>query len=63
MPDIDEIRMLSLTGVCGSDFSEAFFEKARAWPRHLIGCDAGSADPGPSHLGSGVAAFLRASQE
>jgi hypothetical protein len=55
----DEIRMLSPTGVCGSGFLESSFEKALAWEPHFIGCDAGSTDPGPSHLGSGEAAFPR----
>ncbi len=55
----DEIRILSPTGVCGSGFIEASFEKALAWKPHFIGCDAGSTDPGPSHLGTGEAAFPR----
>ena len=56
---MDEIRILSPTGVCGSGFLEASFEKALALKPHFIGCDAGSTDPGPSHLGSGDAAFTR----
>ena len=56
---MDEIRILSPTGVCGSGFLEASFEKALALKPHFIGCDAGSTDPGPSHLGSGEAAFPR----
>jgi hypothetical protein len=59
MPGTDEIRILSPTGVCGSGFLEASFEKALALKPHFIGCDAGSTDPGPSHLGSGDAAFPR----
>lgn len=55
----DEIRILAPTGVCGSGFHESSFEKALAQQPHFIGCDAGSTDPGPSHLGSGVAAFPR----
>ena len=55
----DEIRILSPTGVCGSGFLESSFEQAIAWEPHFIGCDAGSTDPGPSHLGSGEAAFPR----
>jgi hypothetical protein len=57
---MDEIRILSPTGVCGSGFLEASFEKALALKPHFIGCDAGSTDPGPSHLGTGEAAFPRA---
>ena len=60
MPATDELRILSPTGVCGSGFLEASFEKALAWDPHFIGCDAGSTDPGPSHLGTGDAAFPRA---
>jgi len=55
----DEIRILAPTGVCGSGFHEASFERALAQRPHFIGCDAGSTDPGPSHLGTGVAAFPR----
>lgn len=54
---MDEIRILAPNGVCGSGFLESSFEKALALKPHFIGCDAGSTDPGPSHLGSGVAAF------
>src|SRR5436853_3322044 len=56
---MEEMRILSPSGVCGSGFVESSFEKALAWKPHFIGCDAGSTDPGPSHLGSGVAAFPR----
>jgi hypothetical protein len=59
MPSSDEIRILSPTGVCGSGFLESSFEKALEWQPHVIGCDAGSTDPGPSHLGSGEPAFPR----
>lgn len=58
-PIDNEIRMLAPTGVCGSGFSEQSFASALAWQPHFIGCDAGSTDPGPSHLGSGEAAFPR----
>ncbi len=54
---MDEIRVLAPNGVCGSGFLESSFEKALALQPHFIGCDAGSTDPGPSHLGDGVAAF------
>ncbi|HYC46278.1 MAG TPA: acyclic terpene utilization AtuA family protein [Burkholderiales bacterium] len=57
---MNEIRILSPTGVCGSGFLESSFEKALALRPHFIGCDAGSTDPGPSHLGTGEAAFPRA---
>jgi len=56
---MDELRILAPNGVCGSGFLETTFEKALALQPHFIGCDAGSTDPGPSHLGGGHAAFPR----
>jgi hypothetical protein len=56
---MDEIRILSPTGVCGSGFAESSFEKALSQQPHLIGCDGGSTDPGPAYLGSGRTAFPR----
>src|SRR5689334_641654 len=56
---MDEIRILAPNGVCGSGFQESSLEKALTWKPHFIGCDAGSTDPGPSHLGSGNPAFPR----
>ncbi len=56
---LDEIRVLAPNGVCGSGFLEESFEKGLAQKPHFIGCDAGSTDPGPSHLGSGEPAFPR----
>lgn len=53
----DEIRILAPTGVCGSGFSERSFETALAQRPDVIGCDAGSTDPGPEYLGSGRTAF------
>ncbi len=55
--DADEIRILAPTGVCGSGFSERSFETALAQRPHFIGCDAGSTDPGPEYLGTGLTAF------
>ena len=57
---MDEIRVLSPTGVCGSGFVEASFEKALTQKPHFIGVDAGSTDPGPAYLGSGRTAFPKA---
>ena len=57
---MNEMRVLAPTGVLGSGFLETSFESALARKPHFIGCDAGSTDPGPSHLGSGVPAFPRA---
>ncbi|MGQ0751526.1 MAG: acyclic terpene utilization AtuA family protein [Betaproteobacteria bacterium] len=54
---MEEIRILSPTGVCGSGFLETSFESALRLQPHFIGCDAGSTDPGPEFLGSGRTAF------
>jgi len=54
---MEEMRILSPTGVCGSGFVESSFEKALTQKPHVIGCDAGSTDPGPAYLGSGRTAF------
>ena len=59
-PEQAEVRILAPTGVCGSGFLETSFERGLALKPHFIGCDAGSTDPGPSHLGSGHPAFPRA---
>ncbi len=56
---MEELRILSPTGVCGSGFVESSFEKALALKPHVIGCDGGSTDPGPAYLGSGRTAFPR----
>ena len=60
---MEEIRILSPTDVLGSGFVENSFEAALARKPHFIGCDAGSTDPGPSHLGSGVPAVPRAAMK
>src|SRR5919199_663446 len=60
---MDEIRVLSPTGACGSGFLEASFEKALTQKPHFIGVDAGSTDPGPAYLGSGQMAFPKAAVE
>src|SRR3954466_797963 len=57
--DETKIRILAPTGVCGSGFSEESFERGLANKPHFIGCDGGSTDPGPSHLGNGEPAFPR----
>ena len=57
MSDMEEIRILSATGVMGSGFVETSFETGLALKPHFIGCDAGSTDPGPEYLGSGRTAF------
>jgi hypothetical protein len=54
-----EVRVVSATGVCGSGFKESSIAAGMARKPHFIGCDAGSTDPGPAPLGTGVPAFPR----
>ena len=56
---MEEIRILSPTGVIGSGFLESSFERGISMKPHVIPCDAGSTDPGPAHLGSGITHFSR----
>ena len=54
-----EIRVLSPTGVIGSGFLEASFERGIERDPHYIACDAGSTDGGPAFLGAGIPHFSR----
>ena len=54
-----EIRVLSPTGVIGSGFLEASFERGIERDPHYIACDAGSTDGGPAFLGTGIPHFSR----
>ena len=56
---MDEIRILSPTGVIGSGFREASFRRGVELMPHFIACDAGSTDGGPAFLGGGVPHFAR----
>jgi len=56
---VAEIRVLSPSGVLGSGFPEASFERGLSLRPHVIGCDAGSTDMGPASLGTGVPHFSR----
>ena len=49
-----EYRILSPTGIVGYGFPEASFRAGVALKPDLIACDAGSTDPGPYYLGSGI---------
>jgi protein-tyrosine-phosphatase len=51
---VEEVRVLAATGMLGSGFSEETFLRALQSNPHVIGCDAGSTDPGPYYLGSGI---------
>jgi hypothetical protein len=49
----DEVRVLAATGMLGTGFAESSLELGMQRQPHVIGCDAGSTDPGPFYLGSG----------
>ena len=54
-----EVRVLAPTGVIGSGFLEASFERGVSLEPHVIACDAGSTDSGPNFLGAGEPCFSR----
>jgi ribosome modulation factor len=54
---MDEIRILSATGILGSGFREETLQRAMALKPDFIGADSGSTDPGPYYLGSGETLF------
>ena len=54
---MNEIRILSATGILGSGFKEETMKRAMAREPHFIGADSGSTDPGPHYLGSGDTLF------
>lgn len=49
-----EMKILSPNGIVGYGFPEASFMAGVALKPDLIACDAGSTDPGPYYLGSGI---------
>ncbi len=49
-----EFRILSTSGILGYGFPEASFFAGIEQKPDLIACDAGSTDPGPYYLGSGI---------
>lgn len=51
---MEEIRILSPTAILGYGFPESSFKEGLAREPHLIAVDAGSTDPGPYYLGSGL---------
>jgi hypothetical protein len=55
-----EFRVLAATGILGSGFPEDSIRRAMEWDPHVIGCDAGSTDPGPYLLGSNKLFFPHA---
>lgn len=48
------MRLLAASGMLGYGFAEESFSRAVSKGVDLIGCDAGSMDPGPYYLGAGV---------
>jgi hypothetical protein len=50
---LDEVRMVSASGILGYGFPEASLKAALERKPHMIGVDGGSSDPGPHYLGSG----------
>lgn len=46
------VKLLAPTGMVGTGFSEQTFQRALDLDPDVIGCDAGSTDPGPYYLGS-----------
>ena len=46
-PQLDEVRMVSVSGILGYGFPEKSLELALAKKPHMIGVDGGSSDPGP----------------
>jgi len=56
----NEIRLLAPTGNLGSGFLLSSLQRAKDYEPHVIACDSGSTDGGPSYLGSGKPFFPRA---
>ncbi len=54
---MNEMRILSATGLLGSGFREDTLKRAMALEPHFIGADSGSTDPGPYYLGSSDTIF------
>ncbi len=54
---MNEIRVLSATGMLGSGFREETMRRGMALEPHFIGVDSGSTDPGPYYLATGDTHF------
>src|SRR5690242_14856576 len=52
--------LVSATGMLGSGYREESLDKAVALGARMIGCDAGSTDPGPEPLATGTCMFSKA---
>ncbi len=51
---MEEYKILSPTGIVGYGFPEDSFRAGLSMKPDIIACDAGSTDPGPYYLGSGI---------
>ncbi|HET7657764.1 MAG TPA: acyclic terpene utilization AtuA family protein [Bacillales bacterium] len=49
-----EVKVLAATGLLGTGFLDDSFQRAIQLNPDVIGCDAGSTDPGPYYLGAGI---------
>src|SRR2546423_12291474 len=52
--------LVSATGMLGSGFHPESLDKAISLGARMIGCDAGSTDPGPGPLATGICMFSAA---
>ena len=52
--------LVSATGMLGSGFRAESLDKAISLGARMIGCDAGSTDPGPGPLATGICMFSAA---
>ncbi|GAA2858035.1 hypothetical protein GGQ99_002365 [Aminobacter niigataensis] len=50
---MEEVRILAASGMLGAGFSEKSFERGLSLRPHVIACDGGSTDGGPTSLGLG----------
>ena len=60
---MNEVRILSATGMLGSGFKESSLKRGLSWNPNFIGCDSGTTDFGPSCLGSGKSNFSTAAMQ
>lgn len=58
---MNEVRMLSTSGILGYGFSEEALRIGMEAAPHVIGADGGSTDPGPHYLGAGTGFCARLS--
>lgn len=54
MSDAPRMRLMACSGMLGYGFTEEAFDRGLSLGVEMIGCDAGSMDPGPYYLGTGT---------